>query len=85
MEKYYLNFHTVPKELVEVEGLDEAKQIAEEKMAYTQQPVTIEDLDGNIVAISRWWGYAPGEDEEDLVLTQFGDYGFYSNWEYPDQ
>ncbi|RUS47854.1 hypothetical protein ELR57_07220 [Cohnella sp. AR92] len=63
-----------------VEGdLNEAKVAALEGMAYTQQDVRILDDNGAEILISRWYGVEPAEDDE--VLTQFGSYGFYSEWQ----
>lgn len=62
-----------------VEGdLEAAKKAAVEGMSYTQENVKIFDEDDNLVAISRWYGVQPEEDDE--VLADFGEYGFYGEW-----
>jgi hypothetical protein len=48
-------------------------------MAYTQESVRIME-DGRQIAVSYWVGIKPTEEEEDNVLQQFGDYGYYTNW-----
>ena len=76
--KYFIDYHTGVTE--EVEGaLEDAFAAAEDAMAYTQESVTIENENGNEKYISRWYGVVPEEDDE--VLMQFGDYGFYTVWE----
>lgn len=77
MEKFTINYHTGVIEEVEVEDLAEAKAIAEEGMAYTQENVTIEQ-DGEVITTS-YWCPVPAEDEDE-VLFDFGDFGFYQPW-----
>ncbi|MCY7574254.1 hypothetical protein [Bacillus pumilus] len=78
MEKLKINYHTGVSE--EVEGnLEEAKEIAKKGMSYTQEKVTIETMDGDVLATSYWYGVEPEED--DSVLEQFGSYGFYQTWD----
>lgn len=62
----------------EAETLEEAKRIAEKGMAYTQESVRIME-DGRQIAVSYWVGIKPTE-EDDNVLQQFGDYGYYTDW-----
>lgn len=82
MEKYVINYNTgAGNEVVEVNNLGEAKEIAKDGMRYTQMHVNIEDMEGNIVAISRWYGVNPEEVEDADVIEVFGDSGFYSGWE----
>lgn len=78
MKKYVINYHTGVTNVVEVDSLQEAKEIAQDGMTYTQENVTIETEDGEVITKSRWYGAAP--DEDDQVLMQFGDYGFYQIW-----
>lgn len=70
---------------IELEGNDlrEVQKVAEEQMSYTGQNITIETEDGQILAVSRWYGYEPseGEKEDGFVLTEFGNSGFYGTWE----
>jgi hypothetical protein len=63
----------------EANDLEEAKKIAEKGMTYTQESVRIME-DGRQIAVSYWVGIKPTEEEEDNVLQQFGDYGYYTNW-----
>lgn len=77
MEKFTINYHTGVIEEVEVEDLQEAKRIAEEGMAYTQENVTIEQ-DGEVITTSYWFP-VPASDDDD-VLKDFGDFGFYQVW-----
>lgn len=78
MEKFLINYHTGITEEVEVNDLNEAKEIAKEGIAYTQEKVTIETLDGEVITTSYWHSVQPEEDAE--ILEQFGDYGFYQMW-----
>ncbi|MDA2150806.1 hypothetical protein PDN20_19285 [Bacillus cereus] len=77
MEKYIVNYHTGVTEEVEVNDLSEAKKIAEEGIAYTQEKITIETLDGEVITTSYWYGISPQED--DNVLETVGG-GFYQVW-----
>ncbi|WP_242281637.1 MULTISPECIES: hypothetical protein [unclassified Bacillus cereus group] len=77
MEKYIVNYHTGVTEEVEVNDLSEAKKVAEEGIAYTQEKITIETLDGEVITTSYWYGISPLED--DNVLETVGG-GFYQTW-----
>lgn len=78
MEKFLINYHTGAGNY-EFEGtLEEAMKDASTGLAYTQQSVGIETLDGTQVAYLPWWGVQPEED--DYVTEQFGSYGFYGEW-----
>ncbi|PFV02936.1 hypothetical protein COK98_25745 [Bacillus cereus] len=77
MEKYIVNYHTGVTEEVEVNGLSEAKKVAEEGIAYTQENITIETLDGEIITTAYWYGVSPQEDDD--VLETVGG-GFYQIW-----
>ncbi|MCY1103766.1 hypothetical protein [Shouchella clausii] len=79
MKKFNINYHTGVEKEVEVADLQEAKEIAKEGIAYTQANVTIETLDGEVLATSRWYGVEPEENDE--VLEQIGSYGFYQTWD----
>jgi hypothetical protein len=79
MEKYIINYHTgAGNEEVEVYDLDEAKELAKEGIAYTQEKVTIETLEGEVITTARWYGVKPQED--DSVLVEVGG-GFYQAWD----
>lgn len=76
--KYYIDYGTgAGNEYVEG-TLDEAKKVAEVGLSYTQTDVKVQTEDGEDVAILKWYGVQPSED--DIVTAQFGDYGFYSEW-----
>lgn len=76
--KYYIDYGTgAGNEYVEG-TLDEAKKVAEDGLSYTQTDVKVQTEDGEDVAILKWYGVQPSED--DVVTAQFGDYGFYSEW-----
>lgn len=76
---YTINYHTGAGNF-EVEGdLDEAKTQADQGATYTQEPITIDDENGNAVARRSWWGVVPEEDAEDII--QFGTFGHYGAWE----
>lgn len=81
--KYYINYNTGAGNET-VEGtLEDAMQKAVEGLEYTQQNVNIyiadSASDDEPVAILRWYGCTPTED--DVVTCQFGDFGFYGEWE----
>ena len=80
MEKYTINYHTGITEEVEVNDLDEAKEIAKEGIRYTQQNVSIES-EGTVITVSRWNGVEPSEEdiEDGNVLETIGG-GFYGMW-----
>ncbi|HFK1488794.1 TPA: hypothetical protein ACGXMX_004893 [Bacillus cereus] len=77
MKKYIVNYHTGVTEEVEVNDLSEAKKAAEEGIAYTQEKITIETLDGEVITTAYWYGISPQED--DNVLETVGG-GFYQAW-----
>ena len=83
MKNLIINFNNGFTIDVEVEDLNEAKEIAEEQMSYTQQNVTIQNEDRQLLAVSRWYGYEATEEEKEdnLVLVEFGNSGFYGIWE----
>lgn len=83
MNKFKINYHTGIEEEVEVADLQEAKEVAQKGIAYTQANVTIETLDGEVLATSRWYVVEPTEEdiEDGLVLEQIGSYGFYQTWD----
>ena len=78
--KYYIDYNT-GVEMEEINGtMEEAMEAAEKGIAYTQQPVTIRDEDGEPVAVLQWWGSAPEEDYTEDVVERFGDFGYYGPW-----
>ena len=72
------------------DSLDDAKVIAERDATYTQSSIYIidrnklpddydsDDYDKATVSQLPWCGVQPEEDDE--VLVDFGDYGFYGEW-----
>ncbi|PGK15231.1 hypothetical protein CN895_07740 [Bacillus cereus] len=79
MNKFIINYHTGVKEEINVHNLDEAKKIAKEGISYTQKNVSIETIDGEIITSTSWFGVTPEDDDE--ILEQIGDYGFYQMWD----
>lgn len=74
---YVINYQTGVTE--EINGsLEKAKQSAVDGMEYTGESVLIQ-LNGETVTAARWYGTEPTED--DSVLIQYGDYGFYQTWD----
>lgn|GEM_PF-864274 len=57
--------------------LEEAMELAEEGLAYTQQPVTVYDGEREVARLP-WYGVEPEEGE--VVTAHFGNYGFYGEW-----
>ncbi|WP_256942024.1 hypothetical protein [Bacillus thuringiensis] len=77
VEKFLINYHTGISEEVEVYNLNKAKEIAKEGIAYTQENITIETLDGEVITTSYWYGVHPKEDDEVLEIVGGG---FYQAW-----
>jgi hypothetical protein len=77
---YTIRYHTGAGDK-EVEGdLRDAMKEADKGIAYTQQPVTIEDERGDLVARRDWSGsLAYIEDYEDPI--PFGKFGYYTDWQ----
>lgn len=61
--------------------LDEAMSIADEGAAYTQEHISIEDAEGNVVARRFWWSCTEGIENEENPI-RFGDFGFYGDWQH---
>lgn len=76
--KYYVNYGTGAGNRTVEGSLEEAMQVAEDGLTYTQQSVHIQNEDGDEVAWLPWYGVAP--EEEDVVTCRFGDSGFYGEW-----
>lgn len=77
---YYIRYNTGAGDKA-AKTLEEAKRLADEGAAYTQQPIVIEDEDGREVARRPWWGVPYDEDEapEDDPIV-FGDFGYFGSW-----
>jgi len=80
MSKYYIDYCTGAGNEYVNGNLDEAKEAADNGAAYTQQPIVIKDEAGNEVTRRPWWGCLSGIEEEENVI-QFGDFGFYGDWQ----
>lgn len=64
----------------EYEGnLEGALKYAEDGMGFTQESVYVKRADGTERYVSRWYGVPAGED--DAVLIDYTDFGFYADWE----
>lgn len=76
--RYYINYGTGAGDEYIDGTLEEAKKVAEDGLAYTQEDVKIQTEEGDVVAVLRWYGVKPEDD--DVVTAKFGDYGFYGEW-----
>lgn len=76
---YYINYQTGAGNDT-ADTLEEAKRIADEGAAYTQQPIVIEDEDGNEVSRRSWYGVKYNADDDCVDPILFGSFGFYSDW-----
>lgn len=86
MGKYYIDFNTgAGNEYAET--LEDAKEIADDGAAYTQQNITIHPvINGKVdfdstVTMRCWYGVAYDENkayEENPIC--FGDFGYYADW-----
>lgn len=83
VEEYALEYCDTDEKPDDAYSLDEAKEVAEENgFGYTQKNVSIVNRQTDEVeAESLWWGvkYDPEEDT-DLPLVDFGDFGYYEQW-----
>ena len=82
--KLYINYNLGKGNMwVNVNDLEEAKDMADENATYTQKNITIEDLAGNVLLQRKWWNFAytplDGYDEDAKPL-EFGELGYYSDW-----
>ena len=75
-KKYLVDFNTGSGNEY-TDTLEQAKELAERGLAYTQESVTIY-CDDEEVAKLPWWGVQPEED--DVITESFGSYGFYGEW-----
>lgn len=77
--KYYINYGTgAGNEWVEG-TLEEAKQIADRGISYTECSVSIYDENMEFVCKRKWWGCLTGI-EECTDPIDFGSFGFYDDW-----
>lgn len=75
---YTINYHTGAGNFEFNGDLEGAMVSADEGAAYTQQPIIIEDANGEEVARRDWYGVTPENEGDDII--QFGDYGYYGEW-----
>jgi len=76
---YKINYHTGAGDTEFTGDILLAMATADSGAVYTQQPITIEDEDGNEVARRQWYGVLTGiEDCQNPI--QFGDFGYYADW-----
>jgi hypothetical protein len=75
---FTVNFNTGAGNYKSDKDINDLKLQVNDELAYTQESVTIEDEDGNIMARLPWYGCAPTD--EDIVTAQFGSFGFYGEW-----
>lgn len=81
-KKYYINYNTgAGNEWADT--LEAAREIADNGAAYTQQPIVIEDEDGNEVTRRPWWGVAYNEEVPEDNPICLGDWGYYGDWQSP--
>lgn len=56
------------------------KDEADKWISYCQSDLTI-NKDNEVVAIRRWYGVEPTEEDKERDIIQFGSFGFYDEWE----
>lgn len=81
-DKWYVNFNNGMGEWI-TGTLDDAKALADNEAAYTQENISISDENGKIVSVRPWVGckYDPDEEEDDTNdCIFFGDFGYYASW-----
>ena len=78
--KYRVNYHTGAGNItIDTDDLDEVERQADEGAEYTQQPITIEDTTGKVIARRPWYGALDGLEDCSNPI-QIGDYGYYDDW-----
>ena len=77
---YTINYHTGAGNTTS-DTLEDAMAIADSSAAYTQEHITIEDAEGNVVAKRFWWCCTQGVENEENPIS-FGDFGFYGDWSH---
>ena len=78
MKKFIIDYSNGITEKIEADSLNEVKKMAVAGMSYTCQPVIIRDNNGHEITRSEWFG-VDGNDN-DHVLIQFGNSGYYQVW-----
>jgi hypothetical protein len=81
--EYYINYNTGAGDETISGTLKDAMKAADEGAAYTQVDITIEDNNGNVIAVRSWWGTAYDPDEADYSEDEaicFGSFGHYGAW-----
>ena len=78
MEHFTADYCNGIRQPIDKAGIEEALQEIEKNMAYTQADIKVYDDNGDIVALSKWYGVEPSED--DIPLATFGTFGFYDSW-----
>jgi hypothetical protein len=81
MSKYFINYGTgVGNEWVDG-TLEDAMKTADENATYTQEPICIQNENGDVITGRSWYGIAYDENENDCEdPIKFGSYGFYADW-----
>lgn len=77
--EFTINFNNGIRHQEECESIENAMKIADERAAYTQESITIENEFGDILARRPWYGCSSGI-EETTNPIKFGDFGFYGDW-----
>ena len=80
--KYTINYNTgAGNETIEADDIGTVQGIADVCAAYTQQPITIEDMRGNIIS-RREWCQGNAVDLADYSdPISYGDFGFFADWD----
>lgn len=80
---FTINFNNEYSDIIVNGSLEEAMVQADDNAQFTQQPIIIEDDDGNEAARRPWFGYMQGFEGEENPL-RIGDYGYYGDWSIRD-
>ena len=79
--KLYINYQTgAGNEWIEVKTIDEAKEIPEKNICYTQKDISKENEKGDIICKLPWWGIEYDSDLADICTVDFGKFGYYGEW-----
>ena len=83
MSKYYINYNTSAGNEWVAGCLADVQKVADAGASYTQEDIKIIDETGNEVCRRRWWGvaYDKNADTDTVSPIDFGDFGYYGDWQ----
>lgn len=67
------------RETIEAVNIKEAMKLADEEISCNQESMSIYE-EGECVASRKWWGSLDGIEDCETPI-QYGQFGYYSDWE----